>query len=62
MHGWVSLNPGVGIWVITPTDDFRMGGPHKQDLTSHVGPTMLSVCYSQNFISYRLVLVVGYII
>jgi len=29
--------------MITPSDEFRAGGPLKQDLTSHVGPTVLSV-------------------
>ena len=44
LHGWISFKPAVGIWLITPSDEFRMGGPLKQDLTSHVGPTMISVC------------------
>lgn len=29
--------------MITASDEFRAGGPLKQDLTSHVGPTVLSV-------------------
>ncbi|KAH6760094.1 Rhamnogalacturonate lyase family protein [Perilla frutescens var. frutescens] len=43
VHGWVSSDLGVGVWMITPTNEFKTGGPFKQDLTSHVGPTMLSV-------------------
>lgn len=44
VHGWVSsTNPPVGFWMIIPNDEFRTGGPYKQDLTSHVGPTVLSV-------------------
>ena len=45
VHGWISENPPVGFWIITPGDEFRAGGPLKQDLTSHVGPTVLSVSF-----------------
>ncbi|KAK4393930.1 hypothetical protein Sango_1863800, partial [Sesamum angolense] len=41
VHGWVSQD--VGFWMITPSNEFRTGGPFKQDLTSHVGPTVLSM-------------------
>lgn len=30
--------------MITPSNEFRTAGPIKQDLTSHVGPIILSVC------------------
>jgi rhamnogalacturonan endolyase len=43
VQGWMSSNPMVGFWVITASDEFRNGGPLKQNLTSHVGPTCLSV-------------------
>ncbi|KAK9037810.1 hypothetical protein V6N11_022710 [Hibiscus sabdariffa] len=43
LHGWISDDDAVGFWIITPSDEFRTGGPHKQDLTSHVGPTALSL-------------------
>ena len=43
LHGWISDDEAVGFWIITPSNEFRTGGPHKQDLTSHVGPTALSV-------------------
>ncbi|XP_022950941.1 uncharacterized protein LOC111453886 [Cucurbita moschata] len=43
VHGWESMNPHVGFWMITPSDEFRTAGPVKQDLTSHVGPTTLSM-------------------
>lgn len=53
VHGWVSTtNPPVGFWMIIPSDEFRTGGPYKQDLTSHVGPTVLSV--SVELIKYDL--------
>jgi rhamnogalacturonan endolyase len=43
VQGWMGSNPMVGFWVITASDEFRNGGPLKQNLTSHVGPTCLSV-------------------
>ena len=43
VHGWISTNPPTGFWQITPSDEFRSGGPLKQSLTSHVGPTTLAV-------------------
>lgn len=43
VHGWMSFNPPVGFWQITPSNEFRSGGPLKQNLTSHVGPTTLAV-------------------
>jgi hypothetical protein len=43
VHGWISDNPSTGFWVITPSNEFKTGGPLKQDLTSHTGPTSLSV-------------------
>ncbi|XP_019177210.1 PREDICTED: rhamnogalacturonate lyase B-like isoform X2 [Ipomoea nil] len=44
VHGWVSTknDPPLGFWMICPSMEFRIGGPFKQDLTSHVGPTLLS--------------------
>lgn len=44
VHGWVSTLDSVGFWMITPSNEFRNGGPIKQDLTSHVGPFTLNVC------------------
>ncbi|KAK6125863.1 hypothetical protein DH2020_040389 [Rehmannia glutinosa] len=43
VHGWISNHPHIGFWVITPSDEFRAGGPVKQDLTSHAGPTSLAL-------------------
>lgn len=43
VHGWMCDDPGVGFWMITPSNEFRNGGPTKQDLTSHTGPTCLAV-------------------
>ncbi|XP_068656080.1 uncharacterized protein [Aristolochia californica] len=49
VHGWISSDPPVGFWVITPSDEFKSGGPTKQNLTSHVGPTALSVFLSAHY-------------
>jgi hypothetical protein len=29
----------MGFWIITPSNEFKNGGPLKRELTSHVGPT-----------------------
>ena len=42
VHGWIG-GCGVGFWVITPSNEFKNGGPLKRELTSHTGPTSLSV-------------------
>ncbi|KAJ4962148.1 hypothetical protein NE237_022087 [Protea cynaroides] len=49
VHGWISSDPPVGFWMINPSIEFRTGGPVKQDLTSHVGPTTLSVFVSLHY-------------
>ncbi|KAK9285701.1 hypothetical protein L1049_024900 [Liquidambar formosana] len=49
VHGWVSSDPRVGFWMITPSDEFRTAGPTKQDLTSHVGPTTLNMFVSNHY-------------
>ncbi|XP_047320374.1 rhamnogalacturonate lyase-like [Impatiens glandulifera] len=49
VHGWISMDPGVGFWLITPSNEFRTGGPFKQDLTSHVGPTTLAIFVTPHY-------------
>jgi rhamnogalacturonan endolyase len=49
VHGWISFDPPVGFWQITPSNEFRSGGPLKQNLTSHVGPTTLAVFHSTHY-------------
>ncbi|KAF2283859.1 hypothetical protein GH714_016581 [Hevea brasiliensis] len=49
VHGWISQDPPVGFWMVTPSDEFRAGGPIKQDLTSHVGPTVLNMFTSTHY-------------
>ncbi|KAJ7958892.1 Rhamnogalacturonate lyase family protein [Quillaja saponaria] len=55
VHGWISFYPPVGFWQITPSDEFRSGGPHKQNLTSHVGPTTLAMFLSGHYAGQDLV-------
>ncbi|XP_022991806.1 probable rhamnogalacturonate lyase B isoform X2 [Cucurbita maxima] len=49
VHGWISRNPPTGFWMITPSDEFRVAGPVKQDLTSHAGPITLSMFVSTHY-------------
>ncbi|KAK9904378.1 hypothetical protein M0R45_000812 [Rubus argutus] len=49
VHGWICTDQSVGFWMITPSDEFRSAGPMKQDLTSHVGPTILSMFVSTHY-------------
>ncbi|XP_059460743.1 probable rhamnogalacturonate lyase B [Corylus avellana] len=49
VHGWISTDPPVGFWQITPSNEFRSGGPCKQNLTSHVGPTTLAMFLSAHY-------------
>ncbi|CAN1766503.1 Rhamnogalacturonate lyase [Linum perenne] len=49
LHGWISKFPSVGFWQITPSSEFRSGGPLKQFLASHVGPTNLAVFHSTHY-------------
>uniref|UniRef100_A0A0D9XNS9 rhamnogalacturonan endolyase n=1 Tax=Leersia perrieri TaxID=77586 RepID=A0A0D9XNS9_9ORYZ len=38
VHGWIGSNhPNpMGFWVITPSNEFKSGGPLKRELTSHM--------------------------
>ncbi|XP_047340187.1 probable rhamnogalacturonate lyase B [Impatiens glandulifera] len=49
VHGWISRKENIGFWIITPSDEFRTGGPLKRDLTSHCGPTSLSMFVSTHY-------------
>ncbi|XP_055815237.1 probable rhamnogalacturonate lyase B [Solanum dulcamara] len=50
VYGWISTtNPPLGFWMINPSNEYRVGGPLKQDLTTHVGPTILSVFVSTHY-------------
>ncbi|XP_019447183.1 PREDICTED: uncharacterized protein LOC109350396 [Lupinus angustifolius] len=51
LHGWITKDSKatVGIWTITPSNEFRNCGPIKQDLTSHLGPTFLNMFMSTHY-------------
>ncbi|KAK4707675.1 hypothetical protein R3W88_028600 [Solanum pinnatisectum] len=50
VYGWISsTNPPLGFWMINPSNEYRIGGPLKQDLTTHVGPTVLTVFCSTHY-------------
>ncbi|KAJ0086595.1 hypothetical protein Patl1_08702 [Pistacia atlantica] len=59
VHGWICYAPPVGFWVITPSDEFRSGGPIKQNLSSHVGPTSLAMFLSGHYAGKYMVTSVG---
>ncbi|GKV19905.1 hypothetical protein SLEP1_g30104 [Rubroshorea leprosula] len=56
VHGWICFDPPVGFWQITPSNEFRSGGPMKQNLTSHVGPTNLAMFLSAHYAGEDMVL------
>uniref|UniRef100_A0A2C9U1L7 Rhamnogalacturonan lyase domain-containing protein n=1 Tax=Manihot esculenta TaxID=3983 RepID=A0A2C9U1L7_MANES len=56
VHGWICFDPPVGFWQITPSNEFRSGGPLKQNLTSHVGPLTLAMFLSAHYVGEDMVL------
>uniref|UniRef100_A0A803NLI2 Rhamnogalacturonan lyase domain-containing protein n=1 Tax=Cannabis sativa TaxID=3483 RepID=A0A803NLI2_CANSA len=56
VHGWICKKPGIGFWQITPSNEFRSGGPLKQNLTSHVGPITLAMFLSAHYAGEDMVL------
>lgn len=54
VHGWICTDPPTGLWQITPNNEFRSAGPTKQYITSHVGPTSLSVLLSTHYSGQEL--------
>ncbi|CAK9177745.1 unnamed protein product [Ilex paraguariensis] len=55
VHGWICFDPPLGFWQITPSNEFRTGGPIKQDLTSHVNPTTLAIFVTSHYAGMDLV-------
>ncbi|XP_061361401.1 probable rhamnogalacturonate lyase B [Gastrolobium bilobum] len=53
LHGWINFdtnfNESVGFWMITPSNEFRNGGPIHQGLTSHVGPVTLNILHTTHY-------------
>uniref|UniRef100_A0A0E0MJA4 rhamnogalacturonan endolyase n=1 Tax=Oryza punctata TaxID=4537 RepID=A0A0E0MJA4_ORYPU len=58
VHGWISSNhPNpMGFWVITSSNEFKSGGPLKRELTSHVGPTSLTMFLGTHYVGNDIVL------
>ncbi|CAL4993136.1 unnamed protein product [Urochloa decumbens] len=57
VHGWISVsdpNP-MGFWVVTPSNEFKSGGPFKRELTSHVGPTSLTMFFGTHYVGKYMV-------
>ncbi|KAG9133608.1 hypothetical protein Leryth_023099 [Lithospermum erythrorhizon] len=50
VHGWISSSPIIGFWMIYPSQEFRNGGPTKQNLTAHTGPLCLAMFHSSHYI------------
>ncbi|KAI4979134.1 hypothetical protein ZWY2020_015887 [Hordeum vulgare] len=59
VHGWIAGAGGgggggdrvpVGFWVVTPSNEFKSGGPLKRELTSHTGPTSLTMFMGTHYI------------
>ncbi|EOA34562.1 hypothetical protein CARUB_v10022113mg [Capsella rubella] len=50
VHGWISNKSNVGFWIISPSGEYRSGGPVKQELTSHVGPTATASFISGHYL------------
>ncbi|WOG98916.1 hypothetical protein DCAR_0418262 [Daucus carota subsp. sativus] len=59
VHGWICFDPPVGFWQITPSNEFRNGGPLKQDLSSHVNPTTLAIFLTSHYAGEDLLVKLG---
>ncbi|CAN0878289.1 Rhamnogalacturonate lyase [Linum grandiflorum] len=43
LRGWISDSAKIGWWLIAPSDEYTNGGPMKNDLTCHCGPTCIVI-------------------
>ncbi|CAM0874373.1 unnamed protein product [Alopecurus aequalis] len=56
VHGWIGGGPvPIGFWVVTPSNEFKSGGPLKRELTSHVGPTSLTMFLGTHYVGNDIV-------
>ncbi|KAE9614481.1 putative rhamnogalacturonan endolyase [Lupinus albus] len=58
VHGWISVDSDspVSFWMITPSNEFRNGGPNKLDLTSHTDPITLNMFVSTHYAGQEVVM------
>ncbi|KAG2616984.1 hypothetical protein PVAP13_3NG177753 [Panicum virgatum] len=63
VHGWIGGGGGdpasaaaTGFWVVTPSNEFKNGGPLKRELTSHTGPTSLAVFLGPHYVGRDMVI------
>ncbi|XP_025810179.1 rhamnogalacturonate lyase B-like isoform X2 [Panicum hallii] len=61
VHGWIGGGDGpaaaaTGFWVVTPSNEFKNGGPLKRELTSHTGPTSLAVFLGPHYVGRDMVI------
>ncbi|KAL7142803.1 hypothetical protein ABFS83_08G148900 [Erythranthe nasuta] len=54
VHGWISSEPIIGFWIIFPSQEFRNGGPTKQNLTVHTGPACLAMFHGSHYIGNEM--------
>ncbi|OWM85559.1 hypothetical protein CDL15_Pgr028982 [Punica granatum] len=55
VHGWIGSGPIVGFWMIFPSQEFRNGGPTKQNLTVHTGPACLAMLQGTHYIGEDII-------
>ncbi|CAI0403904.1 unnamed protein product [Linum tenue] len=49
LKGWISDDPKIGFWVISPSEEYIAGGPNKPELTCHCGPICLAMFTSVHY-------------
>ncbi|CAN1168213.1 Rhamnogalacturonate lyase [Linum perenne] len=43
LKGWIADKEKIGWWIIAPSDEYMNGGPMKNELTCHCGPTCVLI-------------------
>ncbi|CAN1285754.1 Rhamnogalacturonate lyase [Linum perenne] len=43
LKGWIADKEKIGWWIIAPSDEYMNGGPMKNELTCHCGPTCVVI-------------------
>ncbi|CAI0474265.1 unnamed protein product [Linum tenue] len=55
LKGWISDDPKMGFWVISPSEEYAAGGPNKPELTCHCGPICLAMFTSMHYAGLDMV-------